>query len=238
MKQKQPSASVVIYMEGGRRGSDSASERRKVNDLRRNMRHLFDSLPRHPRVVACGSRNEAVNLFQYTLSRGEIAILLIDSEAEKGATEETISFFQRMAATNNDAQISLPAGATNQNVYLIVQCMETWFLADVEALAGYYKQGFNRNALPKSKELEQVAKLDVLAALKAATRQTQRGEYQKRHGLELLGLLDRKKLAGRCPHFASLLLRIGELVAALGCQIAAWHGIISSTRTVLRHFAC
>ena len=211
---------MCIYVEGGSIGSvkGEAGSSVETEDFRRGFRNLigaeiYDRLG--VKAKPCGSRGKAVEGFKNALLRGgELAILLIDSEDAVSEGMTCKDYLRR------EKGLALPESAKNEDLHLIVQCMETWFLADVEALAGYYKQGFNRNALPKSKELEQVAKPDVLAALKAATRQTQKGRYQKWHGLELLGLLDRKKLVGRCPHFASLLTRIGELEAASGCQTA------------------
>jgi hypothetical protein len=39
----------------------------------------------------------------------------------------------------------------------MVQCMEAWFLADEGALAGFFGDGFNRGALPRRPDVENVS---------------------------------------------------------------------------------
>ena len=84
-----------------------------------------------------------------------------------------------------------PSSATDDNAHLMVQCMESWFLADRETLAVFYGQGFNPNALPKQTNIEKIPKNDVNQGLDAATRYTKtKGKYHKtRHGFEILALI-------------------------------------------------
>ena len=56
----------------------------------------------------------------------------------------------------------------------MAQCMEAWLVADPEALAEFYDQGFNANALPKRINLEEEPKAQIYVALENATRQTQK----------------------------------------------------------------
>jgi hypothetical protein len=74
--------------------------------------------------------------------------------------------------------------------------MESWFLADREALSGYYKQGFLVNSLPDRANIEEIPKRDVKRKLDDATRPTTtKGLYHKtRHGFDLLALIDPEKL--------------------------------------------
>jgi hypothetical protein len=75
----------------------------------------------------------------------------------------------------------------SDQAHLMVQAMESWFLADQQALADYYGQGFLRNSLPGQPDIEQIAKEEVFRVLRHASRHTQKGEYHKtRHGFELL----------------------------------------------------
>jgi hypothetical protein len=71
------------------------------------------------------------------------------------------------------------SGINEENTHLMVQVMESWIIADIEALANFYGQKFNRNAIPPSNNVEQIAKADVESALKNATKSTQKGEYHK-----------------------------------------------------------
>jgi hypothetical protein len=63
------------------------------------------------------------------------------------------------------------------SVFWMVQLMEAWFLADVDALAKYYGPHFNRRALRANPAVEQIPKKDVFRKLAAATKQT--GGYHK-----------------------------------------------------------
>jgi hypothetical protein len=79
----------------------------------------------------------------------------------------------------------------DEQVHLMVQCMESWFLADKSALKRYYGQGFKAHNLPGNLKIEEVLKQDVADGLKSATRDTIKGEYHKtKHGFEILELIN------------------------------------------------
>ena len=83
--------------------------------------------------------------------------------------------------------------------------MEAWFLADKDNLAAYFGHGFNPNALPGRREIEDVAKDDVLGGLKNATRQCKKGEYGKgRHSFDILEQTDPAKVVDASPHASRL----------------------------------
>ena len=125
----------------------------------------------------------------------EITVLLVDSEAP--VTAETPAAHLR--ARPGD-QWDL-AGVPDDHVHLMVQAMETWIVADPEALAGYYGQGFQANALPARQNLEEESKDAVANALDGATRHTQKGRYHKlHHGSELLKRIDAAKVQQRCRY--------------------------------------
>ena len=101
-------------------------------------------------------------------------------------------------------------------IHLMTQTMETWILADSEALADYYGQNFSRNALPKSNDLERVSKVDVEQALKQATRKTQKGTYHKiEHAGDLLELIDPEKARKKCRHCARLFSVLNRVMAGV-----------------------
>jgi hypothetical protein len=83
---------------------------------------------------------------------------------------------------------------------LMVQCMESWFLADGAALEKFFGQGFRRNALPNRAEVENVPKQDVLAALKQATRECAAKYKKGSHSFEVLATLDPEKIAQASPY--------------------------------------
>jgi hypothetical protein len=88
--------------------------------------------------------------------------------------------------------------------------MESWFLADPEALRTYYKQGFLIRSLPRRRNVEEILKRDVGRVLEHATRPTKtKGMYHKtRHGFDLLALIDPTRLreaSGRAQRLFAVL---------------------------------
>jgi hypothetical protein len=104
-------------------------------------------------------------------------------------------------------------GLSDEHCHLMVQTVEAWLLADPDALAGYYGQNFQRNALPRHKDIEAVPKEQLLDKLKRATEKTQKGPYAKiRHCADLLGRLDPARVRQRARHCDLLFRSIEALV--------------------------
>ena len=79
--------------------------------------------------------------------------------------------------------------------------MESWFLADVEALKTYYGPDFRARRLPRNPDVEQVSKKDVERGLKAATCDTTIGEYHKtRHAPALLARIRAERVQVAAPN--------------------------------------
>ena len=102
-----------------------------------------------------------------------------------------------------------PEEASDGQCHLMVQCMESWFLADNAALEAYFGQGFNDKALPKREDIEAISKADVLSGLRNASRQTAtKGRYDKgSHSFAILALLD-PQLVRRASSHADRLLTV------------------------------
>ena len=134
----------------------------------------------------------------------EFIVLLVDSE---GPVAEGSGPWSHLEASDGWDR---PEDATDENAHLMVQCMEAWFLADRSCLATFFGQGFDPNALPGNRNLEEVAKTDVLRGLKKATRQCRpKGEYGKgRHSFDLLSEIDPASVMDASP-------RASRLVATL-----------------------
>lgn len=157
-------------------------------------------------VIASGDRLKAYRDFCSALRqhRDDLVILLVDAEEEVKS-----SSWQHLSTREGDGW-TRPREATADQAHLMVQVMEAWFLADQTILIDYYGQGFLRNSLPGQPNIELIAKQDVFAALKHATRHTQKGEYHKtRHGFELLELYDPEKIRRVSVH-ADRLFRVLE----------------------------
>lgn len=190
--------SVKIYVEGGGESEDTITRCRQGFAA-----YCAKAAPgkSRPRIVPCGGRNKTFGKFKgavETSKAGELCVLLVDSEGSVG----TKSPVAHLSARDNWIFPSLK----DHRVFLMVQVMEAWFLADREALAAFYDGGFLPNSLPGSPaNIEAVRKEDIEPALKNATRKTRtKGEYHKiDHGSALLALIDPDKVGTASPHAAS-----------------------------------
>ena len=133
-----------------------------------------------PRIVPCGSREDAYNDFRTAHAAGEAAMLLVDAERPVTAPGP----WQHLNSTDNWGR---PAAATDGQCHLMVQVMESWFLADRTALASFYGQNFRAQDLPANPDIERVRKEDVLAGLAQATRNTK--SYKK--GVDSFQILEK-----------------------------------------------
>ena len=187
---------IRIYVEGG--GSDKLTRSMLRRGLEEFLREPVDAARRSRaslRISVCGSRNDAHDDFRcgVRVNSGVHCILLVDSEGPVTAPS------RRQHLVSRDGWDL--SGVAEEQLHLMVQMMEAWLIADKQALAMYYGKGFGANALPARENVEQIPKPELESALKAATRQTQKGEYHKtRHGPELLGRIDPLRVREAAPH--------------------------------------
>ena len=151
-----------------------------------------------PRIIACGSRDRAYDRFctaQRNAQANEFIVLLVDSEE---GVERGVGPWAFLKRRDN---WSRPDGTNDDNVHLMVQCMEAWFLADRDTLAHFFGDGFNANPLPNRPDVENIPKSDLYDALKRATQASRKGKYGKgRHSFDLLAQLDPQKVTQASPY--------------------------------------
>ncbi|MGL5191982.1 MAG: DUF4276 family protein [Chroococcales cyanobacterium] len=198
---------IRFYIEGGGDTSNSRS------DLRRGFKTFLDDLVQIARerrikwnLSVCGSRNEAYRDFENALADHPDAynILLVDSEGP--VTEEP---WQHLKSRDNWDSL----GTEDDQCHLMVQAMEAWFMADLEALSRFYGQRFQASSLPRNPNIEEIPKDSLEPSLKAATRQTQKGEYRKiQHGSLLLQKIDVQKVRGASKQCDRLFQKIEEIL--------------------------
>ncbi|HEY9863539.1 MAG TPA: DUF4276 family protein [Candidatus Obscuribacterales bacterium] len=171
---------IRIYVEGGGDGKETKAT------FRQGMSQFLHRLTgRRVTCVVCGSRNAAHENFTHGLEShpNAINLLLVDSED-----------FVRVSSAkqhliNRDQWDFL--GIDENDIHLMVQVMESWLIADIDTLANYYGQGFNRNAITRNNNVEQISKAQIESTLKRATERTQKGEYHKiKHGPKILEIID------------------------------------------------
>jgi hypothetical protein len=189
---------IRIYVEGG------GNVRREQAPLREGFRRLFERLLGNTRgklqVTACGGRKAAFDEFKKALrsNRDALCILLVDSEAP---VPDGTSVWQHVGARQGDKWVK-PDGVSDEQLYLMVQCMEAWLVADRAALKSYYGDEFNEGALPAASNVEAVPKKDLYDKLEAATRQAKKtkGKYTESHAFELIAMVDPAKVRKASPH--------------------------------------
>lgn len=153
----------------------------------------------------CGGREAAYKAFKAALKTHSDAfiVLLVDSEGHLDHTPWA-------HLKNRDNWDSL--GTDDTHCYLMVQTMEAWLIADVDALRSYYGSGFQESAIPRNPNVEEIDKASLESALEIASRNTSKGEYHKtRHAsqlLERLNVIKVRNASKECDRFFRKLAQI------------------------------
>jgi len=192
---------IKIYVEGG---GDRDSLKRKC---RRGFSEFFRKAGlngRMPRIVASGSRKNAYDDFCVALKNSEndeFIVLLVDSEDPVTTPKEPWSHLK--TRDNWDK----PPGVTDDNVHLMVQCMEAWLIADSSTLARFFGKDFNSAMLPKTQQIEKVSKSDLYASLEKSTQALgKKKRYGKgRHSFDILEKIDPKMVMTASPYAKRLI---------------------------------
>jgi hypothetical protein len=188
--------SIRVYVEGGGTSSEQRSR------LRRAFRTLLQKADLGSVEVVCvGPRSLAYSDFCRALAiHGSSALLLVDSEA-------AVNQSPWLHVHQHDDKWSKPGVASDDQLHLMVQMMENWFLCDRAMLASYFGKGFIAKHLPGTENaVEAIEKSRVQDGLRMATRNSQKGEYGKgAHSADLLERLDPARLRNAAPHFDRLL---------------------------------
>ena len=193
--------SIAIYVEGG------GETRQLKRDCRKGFRQFFEKAGlegRMPQIRACGSRNKAFDQFSTAFDQSpadrDTTLLLVDSEGPVAPGATPWSHLEKRDKWQP------PQGVGDDNVHLMVQLMESWFLADKECLAEYFGNGFNRDSLPPNPNIEEVPKSDVMSSLKRATKRCKSGPYSKGdHSFRILAEIDPAKVKAASPYAKRLI---------------------------------
>lgn len=198
---------IKLYIEGG---GDSDVQN---TEFRAGWRSFFEKtgMKRMPAIFRGSSRNEAFDAYcraVKTRQNDELPLLLVDSEdlVAKGCDA-----WAHLKA--RDKWIK-PAKAGSKDAYLMVCCVETWFLADRVALRAFYPK-LNEKHLKVWPRLEQVPKKTVFAALKLATANHQRPYSEKEKGnagFKLMAKIRPAEVEKHCPSALLLLERLRKLL--------------------------
>ena len=197
---------AVIYIEGGGDRNENLARL-----FRRAWTKFFEAAGlegRMPRVVRGGARARTFDLFRTEVSNprpGRVPLLLVDSEAGVATGHSARQHLQARDGWDR------PPDAGDDQVFLMVQVMETWFLADQNALSRYFGAPFRENALRQWPDLESVSKDDVIDALDRATAECPRRYAKGTVSFELLEQIDPARVEAKCPHANALLERLRNI---------------------------
>ncbi len=191
--------SAEIFIEGSKRGEDS-----KEMDIRcrRAFHALLDPIcpTRKPSLRASGGRGRAFRDFQTACKQGKATFvaLLVDSE---DPVDDLAKPWEHLKKRDNWER---PKGAEDDQVLFMTTCMETWIVADREALKAHFKQKFEEGALPALHDLEQRHRYDVLSKLEHATRNCSNPFTKGNCSFEVISKLNPAVLRRHLPSFRRL----------------------------------
>ena len=192
-----------LYIEGG---GDSKTQ---LTLCRKTFRKLIENagfIKNMPRLTASGSHTDTFDDFKtkHKQSRSDDYIaMLIDSEDPLDDIEKT---WKHLKKRDNWDQ---PAGTTDDQVLFMTTCMETWIVADRDALKSHYVKGFQESALPPLDNLENRHRHDVQDKLSHATRDCSNAYAKGKRSFEVLAILDFEPLM-KLPSFARMVRILKE----------------------------
>ena len=201
-----------LYIEGG-------GDRKGGRALRRALRRAFGTFFENAglrghllQIVAGGDGNRTYKGFckaHRSAGRGDFVALLVD--AEEPVKSGTTGW--RHLRERKENKLAQPDGAADDQVHLMVECMEAWFLADRTCLETYFWGGFKTHALPgQSNKVEAIPKDDLIAGLENAARTSEKCKKEKnrtydkgKDSFKILEMLDPKLVCSASPHARCLI---------------------------------
>ena len=187
-----------IYLEGGGESKDLGIR------CREGFRKLLEKCGfggRMPRLVRSGSREKVFEDFKTALrsaGAGDYVAMLIDSEDRMTDIEQPWPHLK----TRDDWE--QPADTVDEQVLLMVTCMETWIATDRAALQSYYGSDFQEPALPPLTDMESRNRHAIQDAIKHATRKCGNAYRKDKRSFKILGKLDPDILGQHLPSFVRM----------------------------------
>ncbi len=151
-----------------------------------------------------GSRNETYDSFCTAVSARNTALLLVDSEGAVNPSHQKGDVRQWKPwnhLSDRGDKWKKPDQAVDSDCHLMVQSMESWFIADRQALKDFFKHDFRENKLPdEANQIETLDRKELLKALENATAGCQKDKYHKgRHSFKLLASINPQKVTSASP---------------------------------------
>lgn len=186
-----------LYIEGG----ESKEDQIRCREGFRKLLEKAGFVGRLPRLTSSGGRNAAFDDFRTAHAKAgqnDYIAMLIDSEEPVADVEET---WAHLRARDGWAR---PGGASNEQVLFMTTCMETWIVADREALRAHYGSRLQESALPPLVDLEKRGRHDLHENLVHASRNCSNAYAKGKRSFEVLVKLDPAVLNQHLPSFVRL----------------------------------
>jgi hypothetical protein len=193
-----------LYLEG------AGPRRAQQSQCRRAFAKFFEAagVQNRPGVEPCGGRQEAFDSFRIALKAGVpsvLPMLLVDAEEPVAEGHTTWQHLKARDGWNR------PPGADDAQAFLMVQVMESWFLADPGALRRSFGPHFSDAPFRAWPALEAVPKQTVYEILEKATTGCKRAYQKGDESFDVLASMDPAKVEAACPHAKELLQRLRSL---------------------------
>ncbi len=187
-----------IYLEGG---GDSKDGKSRCREGFRKLLQKCGFAGRMPKLIACGGRDAAYDDFKTRhLESGDVKFiaLLVDSE---DTVQDKSRPWDHLSQRDNWIQ---PPRASDDQVFLMTTCMETWIASDRNTLLGHFGHCLQSNALPPLHNLEGRLRQDVERQLRHATRECDAPYEKGPKSFDLLGKLDPTAMQPNLPSFVRM----------------------------------
>lgn len=204
---------IKLYVEGGGKGSNKRATiklQQGFDAFLQELKNAAHDKKISLKVIPSGNTTSTYDDFIFSVENSpqSFNLLLVDSDEAVAKGESARDFLQKKYKKWKLQKIE------DRQCHLMVQIMESWFIADVDALKDFYGQDFRENSIPKNRtNVEAIEKNTVESALKNATAKTQKGEYQKiGHGAKILEKISPQKVRAAAPHCNELFKNILEII--------------------------
>ncbi len=194
--------SAHFYIEGG----ESKEDQIRCREGFRKLLEKSGFTGKMPRLSACGGRESAFDDFKTAHARrkpDDFIAMLIDSEDPITDIEKT---WDHLKIRDNWDR---PTGAEDKHVLLMTTCMESWIVADREALREHYGHKLKENVLPPLVNLENRNRHDLHKSLVRATRDCSNAYTKGKRSFVVLGTLTPSAL-NSLPSFARVIRILTE----------------------------
>jgi len=156
-----------------------------------------------PRINLGGGKSHTIQKFLKNKFEADAFLLLIDLDGPEAEKEQDLSAHNLLKQ--------------RENVYFMVQEMESWFLSQPDMLDRFFGVDHNKKKVSDKLPKRSVTEIpDPKSELKKATKDSKRGEYHEiKHGVELLKLLDAHQLEESFSDFKNLIKRLnGNIISS------------------------